>query len=88
MVLLFIALPFFTRSLVDSGSRYSWLITSSITIIRQVGPALLLAMGGFIYTLLKKNKSKKELFTLTILVLFIPAVYSHTYGAYILLLFI
>jgi hypothetical protein len=88
LMVLFIGLPFLTRSLVDSGSRYSWLITSSITIIRQAGPALLLAMGGFIYTLLKKNKSKKELFILTILILFIPAVYSHTYGAYILLLFI
>ena len=85
---LLIGLPFFTRSLVDSGSRYSWLITSSIAIIRQTGPALLLAMGGFIYTLLKKDKSKTELFTLSILILFIPAAYSHTYGAYILLLFI
>jgi len=88
LILLFIGLPFFTRSLVDSGSRYSWLITSSIAIIRQTGPPLIIAIGGFIYTLLKKDKSNKELLILTILILFIPAVYSHTYGAYILLLFI
>ncbi|WP_292465045.1 hypothetical protein [Methanolobus sp.] len=88
LMVLLIGLPFFSRSLVDSGSRYSWLITSSIAIIRQAGPALLLAMGGFIYTLLKKDKSRTELFILSILILFIPAVYSHIYGAYILLLFI
>lgn len=88
LMFLLIGLPFFTRSLVDSGSRYSWLITSSIAIIRQVGPALLLAMGGFVSILMKKDKSKTELFTVSILILFIPAVYSHTYGAYILLLFI
>lgn len=88
LMLILISLPFFTRSLVESGSRYNWLITSSISIVRQVGPALILAIAGFIYTLLKKDKSRMDLFMLSILILLIPVVYSHTYGAYILLLFI
>jgi hypothetical protein len=88
MIIVFIGLPFISRSLIDSGSRYSWLITSSITILRQVGPLLVLAIGGFIYVLFKKEKSSKELFLVLILTIFIPAIYSHSYGAYILLLFL
>ncbi|AFV22945.1 hypothetical protein Mpsy_0736 [Methanolobus psychrophilus R15] len=88
LIIAFIGMPFITRSLVDSGSRYSWLITSSISILRQTGPLLILAVGGFIYTLFKKDKSTKEIFLLTIITFLIPAIYSHAYGAYILLLFI
>ncbi|WP_207205297.1 hypothetical protein [Methanolobus psychrotolerans] len=88
LVIAFIGLPFLSRSLIDSGSRYSWLITSAITIIRQVGPVVILAAGSFIYLLLKKEKSRSDLLLLTMLTLFIPTIYSHTYGAFMLLLFI
>lgn len=88
LVFTFIGLPFITRSLIDSGSRYSWLITSSATIVRQVGPMVILAAGSFTYTLFKKNKSFNDLLLLAILTLFIPTIYSHTYGAFMLLLFI
>lgn len=84
----FIGLPFLSRSLIDSGSRYSWLITSAITITRQVGPVVILAAGSFIYLLLKKEKSRNDLLLLTMLTLFTPTIYSHTYGAFMLLLFI
>lgn len=83
-----LGLPFVSRSLVDSGSRYSWLITSSVTILRQTGPMLMLALGGYFFTLFKKGRSLKELYLLCILTMFIPVIYSHAYGAYILLLFI
>lgn len=88
LVIAFIGLPFLSRSLIDSGSRYSWLITSAITIIRQVGPIVILAAGSFIYLLLKKEKSRSDLLLLTLLTLFVPTIYSHTYGAFMLLLFI
>lgn len=88
LIALFVGLPFITRSLIDSGSRYSWLITSSVTILRQVGPAAFLAIGSFAYLLLKKEKSRNDLLLLSVLTVFIPTIYSHTYGAYILLLFI
>lgn len=88
MLFALIILPFISRSLISSGSRYSWLITSSITIVRQVGPIAFVAVGGFIYTLFKKNKSTYDLYLLCLLTMFMPAIYSHIYGAYILLLFI
>lgn len=88
LILLFLGLPFFTRSLIDSGSRYSWLITSAVTIVRQVGPVVILAIGSFIYLIIKKNKSVTELLLVTLLTCFIPTIYSHTYGAFMLLLFL
>ncbi|MBP1910291.1 hypothetical protein [Methanolobus bombayensis] len=88
LLIAFIGLPFLTRSLVDFGSRYDWLITSAITIVRQVGPLVILAAGSFIYLLLKKEKSRNDLFILLMLTFFIPTIYSHTYGAFMLLLFI
>lgn len=88
LIIAFIGLPFLTRSLIDSGSRYGWLITSAVTILRQVGPVVILAAGSFIYLLLKKEKSRNDLLILLMLTLFVPTIYSHTYGAFMLLLFI
>jgi MFS family permease len=88
LIIAFIVYPFLTRSLIDSGSRYSWLITSALTIIRQVGPVVILAAGSLFYLLLKKEKSRNDLLLLSMLTLFIPTIYSHTYGAFMLLLFI
>jgi hypothetical protein len=87
-ILLFVGLPFFSRSLIDSGSRYGWLITSMVTIGRQIGPMMILAASGFVYTLFKKSFSTTELFLIATITMFVPTIYSHTYGAYFLLLFL
>ncbi|MDK2830945.1 MAG: hypothetical protein PWQ75_697 [Methanolobus sp.] len=88
ILILFIGLPFISRSLVDSGSRYGWLIISAKTIIRQVGILSIVAVSGFFYTLFKENKSVSELYLLTIFSFIFPVIYSHSYGAFILLFFI
>ncbi|WMW23244.1 hypothetical protein RE476_05285 [Methanolobus mangrovi] len=88
IIVISIILPFINRSLVESGSRYSWLITSLISLVRQSGPLFVLSIGGFIYGLFKKDKSINELLLLILFTLFIPAIYLHAYGAYLLLLLI
>lgn len=79
--------PFFTRSLIDSGSRYDWIITALITNARYNGPIILFLVGGVTYLLYKK-KTQVEIFIFSIIILFIPTLYSHTYGPFLLILFI
>ncbi|ABE51688.1 hypothetical protein [Methanococcoides burtonii] len=86
-IIALILVPFFERSLVESGSRYAWLIDALITNIRYTGPALILAFGGLVY-LLQKKKSFNEIIFLSLLILFLPTIYSLTYGPYFLVLFI
>jgi hypothetical protein len=88
ILFVFIMLPFFSRSLVSSGSRYGWLLISAKTLLRQTGPLLFISVAGYVSTLFKRNISSTELFLLVIFTLFIPAIYSHTYGAYLLLVFL
>jgi hypothetical protein len=86
-ILTLFLVPFFTRSLIDSGSRYGWIITALITNTRYNGPTILFLIGGVTY-LLKKKKTPIEIMILSIMVLFIPTLYSHTYGPFLLILFI
>lgn len=83
---LLIFIPFYNRSFIDSGSRYSWIFDALLTNIRYVGPSLVLAVGGFIY-LVFKEKNFNEYMFLAVLVLFSPTIYSHTYGPFFLVFF-
>jgi hypothetical protein len=78
-------MPFFTRFLISSGSRYGWIITSFITNARQTGPIIFFAISGVIY-LLFKNKSKNDVLLLSFIVALLPTLYSHIYGPFIFLL--
>lgn len=85
-ILAFFLLPFFTRFLVDSGSRYGWIITALVTNTRYAGPVIIFSFGGLVY-LLQKKKSIEELIILACVVLFIPTLYSHTYGSFLFVTF-
>lgn len=80
--------PFFTRTLIEAGSRYQWMLTAFIINIRYIGPILIFFLGGFSCLIFKKDKKIEELYFLGCLLIFIPTMYSHKYGVYLLLIFI
>jgi len=86
-ILGFFLLPFFTRFLVDSGSRYGWIISAFVTNTRYAGPLIFFSFGGLAY-LLQKKKSTEELVVFSCIVLFMPTLYSHTYGSFLFVTFI
>lgn len=80
--------PFFTRALIEAGSRYEWILTALMINIRYIGPILVFFFGGLIYLIFKKNKKFEEWYLLGTLVILIPTMYSQLYGVFILLTFI
>lgn len=80
--------PFFTRTLIEAGSRYQWMITAFSINIRYVGPILIFFLGGLACLIFKKDKKFEELYYLVCILIFIPTMYSHKYGVYLLLIFI
>ncbi|MCX9084515.1 MAG: hypothetical protein OIN87_06960 [Candidatus Methanoperedens sp.] len=81
-------LPFFLRKLIESGSRYSWIIEMFISNARYLGPIIIFLFGGLIYNILKRNKKFEEWYFLGALLLILPFSYNLTYGAFILILFL
>ncbi|AKB17613.1 hypothetical protein [Methanosarcina sp. WWM596] len=79
--------PFFTRTLIEAGSRYEWVLTTVIINIRYIGPVLIFFFGGLFYLMFKRNKIFEETYILVALLMLIPTMYSHAYGIYILLTF-
>ncbi|MHC1755342.1 MAG: hypothetical protein AB9861_07915 [Methanosarcina sp.] len=77
--------PFFTRALIEAGSRYQWVLTALMINIRYVGPILIYFFGGLLYLIFKQDKKFEEIYLLAILVVLIPTMYSHLYGVFILL---
>jgi len=77
--------PFLTRFMINSGSRYSWIIGSLVTNIRQSGLVFAFSFVGLLYLVFKKN-SFKELFVLGSVLFLLPTLYSQIYGPFILLL--
>lgn len=77
--------PFFTRMLIDSGSRYQWILTALMINIRYIGPILIYFFAGLLYLILKRDKKFKESYLLVILLILIPTMYSQRYGVFILL---
>jgi hypothetical protein len=81
--------PFFSRTMITSGSRYGWISDMLMGNTRYVGPIILLAAGGLTYLLFKQNKKFEEWYILGIIFIFIPFLYNLTYSKYLwLLLFI
>lgn len=76
--------PFFTGLFIESGSRYTWVIDSVITNIRQTGPLMPLFPAGLTYLFLKK-KNFKEMFMCLTMIMLAPIFYSQIYGPFILL---
>lgn len=86
LLLILLTFPFFSRSLISTGSRYSWIITAIITNVRYTGPIFILFLGGLIYLIMKKTNFE-EIFILSAIISFIPTLYSLTYGPFLLILF-
>lgn len=70
------------------GSFYQYLVVTFITIVRYVGPAIFLALGGLIYTIYKKEKNSYDWFILISTLFYIPISYSITYGKFIIFPFV
>lgn len=89
-ILLFIILfffPFFSYTFIE-GSRYGWLQNILTTNVRYSGFIFMFALGGFFYLLLKKDKTNKEWFLLSILLLFAPLYYQKTYTHFVSIPFV
>ncbi|WP_319507162.1 hypothetical protein [uncultured Methanolobus sp.] len=85
--LIMILLPFFTRFMIDSGSRYGWIIDAFVVSSRYLGPAIFLSISGIIYMIFKINKTVNEWYMMLVALVLFPFIYNITYGIYIILLF-
>jgi hypothetical protein len=81
-------IPFFTRTFIEIGSRYEWLNELFITYIRYNGAIIIFALSGYVYILLNDNKTRREYFLLTSLILIAPLMYIITYMKWFILPFI
>ncbi len=79
-------IPFFTRSMIEAGSRYGWIFDMLITNARWTGPLIIFAISGIAYLTLKKNKKIEEWYFLIVVLILIPFNYDNIYGAYMILL--
>ena len=80
-------LPFFTRFMINAGSRYGWVIDALEVSIRYMGPVIIFSFSGVIYLIFKKNKKQNEWYLLLVALMLFPFIYNITYGIYIILLF-
>lgn len=83
ILLILFSMPFLFPTkvgMINSGSRYEWIITLIKISVRNLGFVFLFSIGGFISLTGKKTKNFKEW---SILICFIPGViffYNQTYG--------
>lgn len=75
------SIPFFTRTFIQ-GSRYDALHQLLESSVRYSGPLLLIAVGGVIYLICKRDKEFGELFLVMSLIFFAPLMYIGTYYPY------
>ncbi|MDA0524404.1 hypothetical protein [Methanococcoides alaskense] len=81
-------IPFFTRSMISAGSRYDWLVYVLFISVRNIGPPLIFAFGGYLYLILKDDKTFEDRYFLGMVLIFLPFLYEQKYGIYLLILFI
>jgi len=81
-------IPFVTKSMIKSGSRYSWIIDMLIMNTRYIGPLIVFAISGMTYLILKKNKKIEEWYILIVMLVLIPFNYNDIYGTFIILLYL
>ncbi|WP_154717755.1 hypothetical protein [Methanolobus vulcani] len=87
ILLVAITFPFFTRTLITAGSRYSWIINVVVINLRYIGPIFIFIISGVLYSLLNMKKTFSEYFMLLAFLMLLPFSYSQTYGIYIILCF-
>lgn len=87
-LIILIMLPFFSRTFMETGSRYEWIIAQTMEYVRMVGPLLLLAISGFLYIILKRNKNFGEWFLLTSVIGVSPLLYVGKYTKWFMLFLI
>lgn len=71
--------PFFSRSFIESGSRYIWIISQFTEYARQVGPLLVYLFSGFYVLFSKREKNMAEYFLIIVFVLLAPFLYMGIY---------
>ena len=92
LFLIMFTIPFFTRTLIDSdprssGGRYIWLSFMIQSYARYIGVLIILVVSGYIYLILKRNKSFDEWFLLLCLAGLAPFLYIITYMKWFILTF-
>ncbi|MDY9926311.1 hypothetical protein [Methanosarcina sp.] len=85
MLITVLIVPFFIGLFVEGGSRYAWIIDALITTSRWIGPLIFFTFGGLISVLLNREKSFGEWYILISLLIFIPMLYSQTYGKFLII---
>jgi len=81
--IIILSIPFFTRIFIsETGTRYYWYTLTLGTHVRMVGILLLFAISGFIYILLKHDKTFVEWFLLLFLIFLTPFIPILRYTKY------
>ena len=81
------AIPFFTRSFIEGGSRYVWLEMQLFEYARMIGLLGVFIVGGLIYLMLKHDKSFEEWFLIIALLILTPLLYVRVYTKWFFLAF-
>lgn len=87
LFIIMFAIPFFSRTFIESGSRYGYLINQLTEYIRVLGFPIVFVVGGFIYLLIKRNKNFNEWFLIITLLLLTPLIYVNVYTKWFMILF-
>jgi hypothetical protein len=82
------AYPFLTGTMIESGSRYQWIIVMLMGIIRYTGPVVIFFFGGLLSLTFKEDKKLIDWYILLSLAIFSITVYDITYGMFIILTFL
>ncbi|MFZ2498679.1 hypothetical protein [Methanosarcina sp.] len=84
LFILMFLIPFSTNTLIESGSKYVYLLNQAKEYIRMIGTPIIFASAGFIYLILKDNKNFKEWFLILSLLLLTPLIYVDVYTKWIM----
>ena len=86
--LIMFLIPFFTRSfIVETASKYTWLVLLAQTYVRYVGILLIFVIGGFAYLSFKYDKRFEEWFLLLTLLCLAPLSYMLRYSKWFFIIF-
>ena len=81
-------IPFFTRGLIKTGSRYGWLLETQLPeYARMIGLLGIFIVGGLSYLMFKHNKSFEEWFLVIALLGLTPLLYVGKYTKWVFLSF-
>lgn len=83
-----LVVPFFTRTFMESGSRYGWIVSQLLEYMRMAGPLLIFSISGFIFFLFKRNKYFGEWFLIMAVIAMTPFLYIGKYTKWFVLFLI